>query len=516
MRNPFAGGEGEELLTLNEAAQFLGISQRTFQRLLEQGALRGSRVGRQWRFRKEDLAAYLKRDPAAVPEPPAEEVESIRRVIGEASADLSITTVSGASLSEADAEGVVPAAYVELASWILTEALRSNASDIHVEPTGKNVRLRLRLDGVLHEVAEFPLNWHEGLIARFKQAAEMDLAERRVPQDGRFTAKHGDREFDLRANCLPTVRGEKIVMRVLIKDIGRLLPGLGRLGFYPDTIAQVERILRKLSGLVVITGATGSGKTTTLYSMLQRLNSVEWNVTTIEDPVELLMTGVTQVAVNRKAGVTFATALRFLFRQDPDVIMVGELRDLETLELACQAALTGHLVLSALHTDSAVDVPLRMMDLGLAPFLVANTLTAALSQRLVRKLCEHCKQAVEPPEEELERLAAAAGHHRPPGAAALHSPFGPDPYESPIDNPTFHRPVGCEECRRTGYRGRIGLFELMEVTPTLKSALLRQAPFEELEEIAVRQGMRTLAADGLRKAAQGITSVEEVLRVLAL
>lgn len=391
-----------------------------------------------------------------------------------------------------DESDLVQGPIIRIAHAVIQQAVQQGASDIHVEPGTRQVRVRYRIDGVLHEVMSMPKHIHPPLVSRYKIMSEMNIAERRVPQDGRIGINYQNKDYDLRVNCLPTLNGEKIVMRIL--DKGSVMIGLNKLGFFPDTLAQLETMITQPNGMFLTTGPTGAGKTTTLYSCLNRVNSVERNINTVEDPVEYQLPGVSQVAVARKAGLTFATSLRSLMRQDPDIIMVGEIRDLETAEMAIQAALTGHLVLSTLHTNDAASTFTRLIDMGVEPFLVSATLIGALAQRLGRRICDKCKEEYE-------------------ASAEILAPFGRQP-ESPSEMLTLARGRGCENCRHTGYKGRIGIYELMTVNEEIAELVVRRAPVSEIKHAARANGMKTLQDDGLRKVIAGITTPEEISRVV--
>lgn len=376
---------------------------------------------------------------------------------------------------------------------IIHQAIKERASDIHVEPERRSVRIRYRIDGILHEVMNLPRFLHPPLTSRIKIMADMNIAERRLPQDGRIPIRTPDgKDYDLRVSCIPTIIGEKIVMRIL--DRQNPLIGLHKLGFFPDTFAQLERLISHPYGIILSTGPTGSGKTTTQYSILNRLNTTEVNIITIEDPVEYQLAGIYQVQVNTKAGLLFSNALRYFLRHDPDIMMVGEIRDLETAEIAIEASLTGHLVLSTLHTNDAPTAITRLIDMGVEPFLISASLIGVLAQRLVRTLCPRCKEPYKPPAEGLRRL-------------------GLSPEE--VEGVTFYRGRGCEYCRHTGYYGRTGIFELMVINEEIAELIVRRAPLSEIREAAKAAGMKTLMEDGLRKAMAGITTIEEVLRVAA-
>ncbi len=379
---------------------------------------------------------------------------------------------------------------VRLANLIIQQAIRQGASDIHFEPQEQRVRVRYRIDGALYSVMTPPKHIQGALVSRLKIMANINIAERRVPQDGRMELKVDNRDIDLRVSTIPTVWGEKVVMRIL--DKSGAFVGIEKLGLLPEDHQRFERVISRPYGISLLTGPTGSGKTTSLYAILNRLNRVEVNITTIEDPVEYQLPGIAQVQVNPKAGVTFANSLRSFLRQDPDIIMVGEIRDEETARIAIHAALTGHLVLSTLHTNDAAGTVTRLVDMGIEPFLVSSSVIGVIAQRLVRILCHRCKQPYTPTEEVLRRVGLN-GSGQPP---------------------TFYKAVGCELCNHIGYKGRSGIFEIMPVDDEIKSLIVRQAPSSQIKEAAIAAGMRTLQQDGLSKVMNGTTSLEEVLRVV--
>ncbi len=392
----------------------------------------------------------------------------------------------------ADDSEVVQGPIIKIAHGVIQQAVLSGASDIHVEPQARNVRVRYRIDGVLHEVLTLPKYLHPPLSSRYKIMADMNIAERRVPQDGRIGISFQNKDYDLRVSCLPTQFGEKIVMRIL--DKGNVMVGLNRLGFFPDTLQALEILYTQPNGLLLVTGPTGAGKSTTLYSVLNRVNNNERNIMTVEDPVEYQVGGISQVQVNRKAGLSFGSALRSFMRQDPDIIMVGEIRDLETAELAIQASLTGHLVLSTLHTNDAPSSVTRMVDMGVEPFLVSATLIGALAQRLGRRICDKCKEEIEVPADSIRNLG-----YRP---------------ERDDETVRVSRGRGCETCRQSGYKGRIGIYELMTANEEISDLIVRRAPVNEIKAAARANGMKTLQEDGLRKVLAGITTPEEIARVV--
>jgi type IV pilus assembly protein PilB len=392
-------------------------------------------------------------------------------------------------------EVVEEAPIVKFVNLLITQAVSDRASDIHVEPTESDLRIRFRIDGVLHEVMRSPRSIQAGVISRLKVMADINIAERRIPQDGRIGVNVGGRAIDLRVATLPTVHGETVVMRIL--DKGQALMRLEELGFLPEQLERFETSYTKPYGTILVTGPTGSGKSTTLYATLNILNDPARNVITVEDPVEYRLGGINQIQVHPKAGLTFAAALRSILRSDPDVVLVGEIRDRETAVIAVEAALTGHLVLSTLHTNDAASTPLRLVEMGVEPFLVTSALDCVVAQRLARRLCDSCKEAYQPTEAELAQA------------------------RWPMDKiaegewPTLYRSVGCPTCGRTGFRGRFAVHEVLLMTEELKRLVLERASTQDLQKAAVMQGMLSLRDDGLRKVALGLTSLEEVFRVVA-
>ncbi len=377
---------------------------------------------------------------------------------------------------------------VRLVNLLVENAIGSEASDIHIEPFEDTLRVRYRIDGILYDQEAPPRRLQAAVTSRIKIMAEMNIAERRLPQDGRIRVTLHGRRVDIRVSTIPTVHGESIVMRLL--DRGSVFFPLERLGFPPDTLARFEALITRPHGIVLVTGPTGSGKTTTLYAALDKINSPDRKIITIEDPVEYQLKGVNQIPVKPKIGLTFATGLRHIVRQDPDVILVGEIRDLETAEISIQAALTGHLVFSTLHTNDAPSAITRLQDMGVEPYLLSSVLEGVLAQRLVRKICGACRAPDHVSAADLEALGVGADPH-----TAL-----------------FHG-KGCDECRGTGYRGRIGIYELFPITEDVRSLTLRRASSREIRRHAMDAGMVTLRLDGWHKAVQGLTTVEEILRV---
>jgi type IV pilus assembly protein PilB len=388
---------------------------------------------------------------------------------------------------------VEDAPIVKLVNLLIQQAVQDRASDIHVEPQERELRVRYRVDGVLHEVMRPPRTIQAGVISRLKIMADLDIAERRVPQDGRVALTVGGKSVDLRVATLPTVYGEKVVMRIL--DKSAVLLTLPELGFSPENFERYQAAARKPYGMVLVTGPTGSGKSTTLYATLNSVNDADRNIVTIEDPVEYRLGGVNQVQVNVKAGLTFAAALRSILRCDPDIVLIGEIRDPETARIAVESALTGHLVLATLHTNDAPSAVTRLTEMGLEPFLVASAVDCVLAQRLARRLCDKCREPYRPTDEALAEAGWAAG-------------------ESGGEPPKLHRAVGCTACGKTGYRGRLALHEVMTVTEEIERLCVERRSSNEIAELARAGGMTTLRQDGLAKAVLGDTSVEEVMRVV--
>lgn len=377
---------------------------------------------------------------------------------------------------------------IKLLNLILTEAIGQNASDIHFEPLENALRVRYRIDGVLQNRHTPSTEFSSQLLARIKVMAKLDIAERRLPQDGRIKLRMGRREIDFRVSTVPIVDGERIVLRIL--DKGNLTLGLRQLGMSPSTIHDFERLIKLPEGIILVTGPTGSGKTTTLYSAVSDLYSDQINIMTIEDPVEYNLKGIAQIGVKPKIDLTFAAGLRTILRQDPDVVMVGEIRDRETADIAIQASLTGHLVVSTLHTNDAPSAVTRLVDMGIEPYLISSSLIAVLAQRLVRRICPRCKVSYQPSIEELKSIGL------------------------PLDTGELFRGKGCERCFGTGYIGRHGVYELMVVDSVIQQQIVKSADAVALRRIASEQGMKTLRNDGARLALQGVTTISEVLRVV--
>ena len=380
-------------------------------------------------------------------------------------------------------------AVIKLANLIITTAIKMKASDIHIEPMEKEFRVRYRIDGALRKMDSPPKRLQGAIISRIKIMSKMKISEKRIPQDGRIQITVGGKDLDLRVSSVPTNHGESIVMRILDKT--NLSLGLPQLGFLTDDQATFERLIKLPDGVVLVTGPTGSGKTTTLYACLGPINTPDQKLITVEDPVEYQMSGINQVQVNKDVGLDFSAALRSILRQAPNIVMIGEIRDAETADIAMEAALTGHLVFSTLHTNDAPSAVTRLLDIGVKPFLVASALRAAMAQRLVRAICEKCKESYTPTEREMKMLGSMS---------------------KTVPERMYHG-VGCDKCGRSGYKGRKGIFEIFKVDDTIQRLIFDHAPATLLRQRAREMGMRTLREDGMLKVASGMTSLQEVLRV---
>lgn len=380
----------------------------------------------------------------------------------------------------------------QLVDALLQQALQERASDIHIEPATQGVRVRFRVDGMLREKEQLPLELQAAVISRIKLLSALDIAEKRLPQDGRWRVKDEKREVDVRVSTLPVQGGEKAVLRIL--PFRGMQRNIETLGFSKVALQRYQLLYKKPQGILLVCGPTGSGKTTTLYATLAELNRPESNLVSIEDPVEMQLAGMNQVQVNTKAGLTFATALRAILRQDPNIIMVGEIRDAETADAAVRAAMTGHLVFSTLHTNDAAGAIVRLLDLGVPPFLVATSLLGVVAQRLVRLVCPKCRQAYRPAEDTAEQMLLK---------------------DAPEGNISFVKGCGCDACGQTGYRGRQAIYEVMPVTSRLRQLIQERAAAYEIEAMARQEGMHTMSEDGVAKAGAGLTSLAEVVRVVA-
>lgn len=379
---------------------------------------------------------------------------------------------------------------IRLVDLILNQAIDSKASDIHIEAFENELSVRYRIDGILHEAMTPPKNLHPPIVSRIKVMSNLDLAEKRLPQDGRMQLTVGKSEIDFRVSVVPALFGEKVVMRIL--DRASMLITLPQLGFNPENLNKFEYLIKQPHGIILVTGPTGSGKTTTLYAALNTINSKEINIMTIEDPVEYFLRGINQIQANSRIGLSFASGLRSFLRQDPDVIMVGEVRDTETAEVAIEAALTGHLVLSTLHTNDAVSSIARLVDMSIEPFLLASSLNAALAQRLVRKICSNCKEEISTSPEDVELFKK---------------------YNLKPEGLKLFKGKGCPACKDSGYKGRLGIYELLGVTDRIRELIMHRAPSNEIMVQAKKEGLKTLMEDGLEKVSAGATTLEEIWRV---
>ncbi|MFH1753946.1 MAG: type II secretion system ATPase GspE [Candidatus Omnitrophota bacterium] len=377
---------------------------------------------------------------------------------------------------------------IKLVNLIIMKAVHEVASDIHIEPEEETLKIRIRVDGMLHEITSPPKHMQSAVISRLKIMANLDIAERRMPQDGRFNVKMEGKDVDVRVSCVPTIYGENVVLRLL--DASSALLSLKDIGFANEILDRYLKLITRPYGIILVTGPTGSGKTTTLYASLDKINTIEKNIITIEDPVEYRLAGIRQIQVNPKVNLTFANGLRSMLRQDPDIMMVGEIRDFETAEIAIQAALTGHLVFSTLHTNDAPSAITRLVDMGTEPFLVSASVIGVLAQRLIRTICGECKEEYEPPDEVLKDLGI-----------------------NEASRIKFYRGKGCPKCVQTGYKGRLAIFELMLMDESVRGLITAKAPLEEISKRVRSSGMLTLKEDGINKIRDGVTTVEEVLRV---
>ncbi len=381
---------------------------------------------------------------------------------------------------------------IKLANLILVQAVKDRASDVHIEPFDRNLRLRYRIDGILMDATPPPKQMQLALVSRFKIMSSLDIAERRLPQDGRMRIRVGGKDYDLRVSIMPTVHGEKVVLRLL--DKGNLSASIDKLGLDLDTLQQVRTAVDAPHGLILVTGPTGSGKTTTLYSALNELNNPIYNIVTVEDPVEFQIPGINQIATKKEIGLTFANALRSILRQDPDIIMIGEIRDTETAEIAIEAALTGHQVLSTMHCNDAPGAIARLDDMGIAPFLISSSVILTCAQRLIRRICSHCREPVTYPPKVFQDLNI-------------------DP--SIFDGVTLYRGRGCERCKNAGYSGRMAIIEAMTITDEIRKLIIARANSREMGKVAIGQGMRTLRMVALDRVREGVSTLEQVLVMTA-
>jgi len=451
----------------------------------------------------------LSRHFSLLPEPlgaePGVILDAINRFYGQAgSAEEVMGNIAGEDLSSVATEFEKPkdllelteeAPIIRLLNAILQQAAKERASDIHIEPYEKELDVRMRVDGILRRILNPPKIIQDALISRIKIMADLDIAEKRLPQDGRIRLLIGGKDIDIRVSVIPTSYGERAVLRLLDRKQG--LISLGQVGLGPDDTARLEELLSRTSGIMLVTGPTGSGKTTTLYAALNRVHTEEKNIITVEDPVEYQLKGVGQIQANPKIGLTFASGLRSILRQDPDIIMVGEIRDAETAEIAIQSSLTGHLVLSTLHTNDAPSAIVRLIDMGVEPFLVSSSLLGVLAQRLVREICSHCKEPYPATEAEIDYMRGSGLSVAGSGNAPL----------------VLYRGRGCDKCGGKGYLGRTGIFELLVIDHSLRHLITDKTDSQSIKSAAINRGMKTLRVDGFEKALMGITTVEEVLRV---
>ena len=446
----------------------------------------------------DELRLVCGRDLTLALAPSAEIDRSLKRLLGVGADTLQSLNQEAGDLQVIDADheddldlanAAQDASIIKFVNQILTEAIELRATDVHIEPFENQLRLRNRIDGVLQEtnVPASIRRYHAAIVSRLKILSHLDIAEKRLPQDGRIKLKIASREIDVRVSIIPMIHGEAVVLRIL--DRGDAALGTEHVGMSSIDRQEFDKILDMPHGIVLVTGPTGSGKTTTLYAALSKINDIERKIITVEDPVEYQLRGVNQIQVNTKSGLTFAAGLRAILRHDPDVVLVGEIRDRETAEIAVQASLTGHLVFSTLHTNDAPGAATRLIDMGIEPYLVASSLEVVVAQRLVRVICKHCKEEV--PYSETELIRQEFGHLIPP---------------------VVYRGAGCRECQGTGYRGRTGIFEMMGISNEVRTMILDRAPAHHIRQVAVKQGMRSLRDDGWRVLAEGRTTVDEVIR----
>ena len=455
-----------------------------------------------------ELSKHYSLTPAPLNAPAGVVIDAINRFYGQVgSAEEVMDNITGEDLSSVATEFEKPrdilelteeAPIIRLLNAILQQAVKERASDIHIEPYEKELDVRMRVDGILRHVLTPPKIIQDALISRVKIMANLDIGEKRLPQDGRIRLLIGGRDIDIRVSTIPTTFGERAVLRLLDRKQGVI--GLWEVGLGSDDVSAIEELLKRTNGIILVTGPTGSGKTTTLYAALNKVHTEEKNIITVEDPVEYQLTGVGQIHVNPRIGLTFASGLRSILRQDPDVIMVGEIRDVETAEIAIQASLTGHLVLSTLHTNDAPSAIIRLIDMGVEPYLVASSLMGALAQRLVRVICPDCKESYAPSKTEKSYFTDTSLTPAGAGRAGKRS-F------------KLYRGKGCDKCGGQGYLGRTGIFELLIIDDKIRQLITAKTDSQSIKSAAVSGGMKTLREDGFEKAMEGVTTVEEVLRV---
>jgi type IV pilus assembly protein PilB len=449
-------------------------------------------------FSLDDVRSVTGQDVRAIMAEPGQLMRAIDRVWGAADTDEAILRIEQDQIDEEDltlsaSAAAEDAPVIQFVNQLITRAVGERASDIHLDPGERDMRIRFRIDGVLHEIMTVPRAAQASVSSRIKIMAEINIAERRIPQDGRIALTVNGRAVSLRVVTLPTAYGEAIVIRVLEESEG--VRSLTDLGMSAAALKVFEASFRRPWGAVIVTGPTGSGKSTTMYATLAELNQPSRNIITVEDPIEYRLTGVKQMQVNRKAGLGFPTALRSILRADPDVVMIGEMRDVETAKIACEAALTGHLVITSLHTNDATSTPVRLLDMGIEPFMVTSSLNCIVAQRLARRLCERCKEP-----------------HNPASDDSLEGLLPDWIYEG--KGHTFFKAIGCNACSNTGYKGRIAIHEVLEMTEEIDHLVVANAIASDLQALAVEQGMVTMREDGLQKATTGETSIEEILRAV--
>ena len=449
----------------------------------------------------DDVRVFLGEEIRAVVVPPAEVTAGVNMAIDRAGRNVEDQV---SSLEDLEHEGEIEddlladigededeeAPIIRLVNSLIFQAAKEKASDIHIEPFEEELSVRFRIDGVLYEITKPPKRFHNSIITRVKILAQLNIAEKRLPQDGRIRVKLLGKDIDIRTSVIPTAFGERVVMRLLDQSSVRL--DLEQLGFFPDQLDAIAKLIHKKHGIVLVTGPTGSGKTTTLYAALSQINTPDKNILTVEDPIEYQIRGIGQMQVQPKINLTFANGLRSFLRQDPDIIMVGEIRDSETADIAIHASLTGHLVFSTLHTNDAAGAVARLLDMGIEPFLVSSSLVAVIAQRLVRVLCMECREPYSPTKEELAEIGLD------PATAARR---------------TIYRIAGCPACQHRGYRGRTAIYEILQVTDEVRNQILKHTDASHIRQQAIAEGMKTLRDDGARKVLEGITSIEEVLSV---
>lgn len=465
-------------------------------------------------FALKEVSKFFGLKPRPLKAAPGIILDAINRFYGQiGSAEEVMGTITGEDLSSVATEFEAPkdllelteeAPIIRLLNALLLQAVKERASDIHIEPYEKELDVRLRIDGVLHRILSPPKVIQDALISRIKIMSNLDIAEKRLPQDGRIRLLLGGRDIDIRVSVIPTTHGERAVLRLLDRKQGLL--GLWEVGFDKEDEKRLEEHLQRPDGIILVTGPTGSGKTTTLYACLNRIHTEEKNIITVEDPIEYQLKGIGQIQVNPRIGLTFASGLRSILRQDPDVIMVGEIRDLETAEIAMQASLTGHLVLSTLHTNDSPSALVRLIDMGIEPFLVASSLSLILAQRLVRTICPSCKISYEASDVEKSYFLNS-----------LPAPAHPSPSrgegEGGGGSLLLYRGLGCDKCKGKGYLGRTGIFELLVIDNDIRPMITDRVDSQSIKNFAISRGMKTLRHDGLEKVMHGITTLEEVLRV---